>query len=264
MAQYTFFPAASRGETRRSWCLSRHTFSFGNWYQPDRMGFGLLQALNVVSLAPGSGFDTRPADNMEIILLPLEGVLNHRSSLGNSETIAAGEALLLSTGTGIFHAEANANAHQSLVFLQIWILPVKRNFPPCIQKITRDFRNAEGKFIPIAGTSTDNDALLQMRQNARLCLGRFQPETEAKLPACHSDCGLFLFVLQGEAEIAGHSLAAGDGLGITHADAEKILITSFSVLMLIQVPMIKNPPVFSRKKNKSRKKEFSIPVFSPV
>ncbi len=130
--------ADSRGKADHGWLLSQHTFSFANYYNPERMHFGVLRVLNDDRVEAGRGFGTHPHDNMEIISIPLEGDLEHKDSMGNTAVIKSGDIQVMSAGTGIMHSEFNKNSDQLVKFLQIWVYPKKRNVTPRYDQITLD------------------------------------------------------------------------------------------------------------------------------
>ena len=122
--------ADTRGNANHGWLHSRHTFSFANYYNPERMNFGALRVLNDDKVAASMGFGTHGHDNMEIISIPLEGDLEHKDSMGNKGIITEGEIQVMSAGSGITHSEYNKNSNREVKFLQIWIVPNKRNVTP--------------------------------------------------------------------------------------------------------------------------------------
>ena len=128
--------ADTRGHANHGWLDSHHSFSFANYYNPDRMHFGALRVLNDDRVDPGMGFGTHPHDNMEIISIPLEGDLEHKDSMGNTTVIKNGDIQVMSAGTGIQHSEYNKNKDQLTKFLQIWLFPNKRNVTPRYDQIT--------------------------------------------------------------------------------------------------------------------------------
>lgn len=118
--------AESRGHANHGWLDSHHTFSFANYYNPERMHFGVLRVLNDDKVAPGKGFGTHPHDNMEIISIPLEGDLEHKDSMGNTAVIREGDVQVMSAGTGVFHSEYNKNTDKEVKFLQSGFFRIKK------------------------------------------------------------------------------------------------------------------------------------------
>jgi redox-sensitive bicupin YhaK (pirin superfamily) len=127
MAKSILHKSETRGNANHGWLQSFHTFSFANYYNPERMHFGVLRVLNDDTVAAGMGFGTHPHDNMEIISIPLEGDLEHKDSMGNTTVIRNGDIQTMSAGSGITHSEYNKNADQQVKFLQIWVFPNKKN-----------------------------------------------------------------------------------------------------------------------------------------
>ena len=117
----------TRGDANHGWLHSKHSFSFANYYNPERMHFGVLRVLNDDIVAAGMGFGTHPHDNMEIISIPLEGDLEHKDSMWNVTVIKNGDIQVMSAGTGIQHSEYNKSKDQQVKFLQIWVYPNKKN-----------------------------------------------------------------------------------------------------------------------------------------
>ena len=118
--------ANTRGNANHGWLNAYHSFSFANWYNPERVQFGVLRVLNDDTIAGGMGFGTHPHDNMEIITIPLEGDLAHKDSMGNESIIKTGDVQVMSAGTGIYHSEYNSDPKNPAKFLQIWLFPNQR------------------------------------------------------------------------------------------------------------------------------------------
>src|ERR1700759_4579771 len=135
MTTTTLHKAATRGHADHGWLDSWHTFSFANYYNPDRTRFGMLRVLNDDSVAGGRGFGTHPHDNMEIISIPLTGSLVHEDNMGHKKVIAQGEVQVMSAGTGITHSEYNNSTTEPVKFLQIWVFPNKKNVTPRYDQI---------------------------------------------------------------------------------------------------------------------------------
>ena len=126
----TYHPASSRGEANHGWLHAKHSFSFANYFNPERMQFGVLRVLNDDIIAPGMGFGTHPHDNMEIITIPLEGALEHKDSMDNVGVIEADEIQVMNAGTGVYHSEYNKNRDQAVNLLQLWVFPHTQNVTP--------------------------------------------------------------------------------------------------------------------------------------
>ncbi len=122
--------ASSRGYFNHGWLKTHHTFSFANYYNPERIHFGALRVLNDDSVDPSMGFDTHPHKNMEVISIPLKGYLKHGDSVQNTKTITPGDIQVMSTGSGIYHSEYNGSDKEQLEFLQIWVFPRVENTKP--------------------------------------------------------------------------------------------------------------------------------------
>src|SRR5947207_10686706 len=125
-----FHPASERGHVNFGWLDSHHSFSFGHWYNPEKIHFGALRVLNDDQVKGGAGFGTHPHDNMEIVSIPLSGALAHKDSTGTDGLIQTGDVQIMSAGTGIEHSEYNASKTEQVNFLQIWIIPKKTNIKP--------------------------------------------------------------------------------------------------------------------------------------
>ena len=172
MANTVLHKADSRGYANHGWLLSRHTFSFANYYNPDRMHFGALRVLNDDVVEAGKGFGTHPHDNMEIISIPLEGDLEHKDSMGNISVIRHGDIQVMSSGTGIFHSEYNKNSDRQVKFLQIWIFPNKKNVTPRYDQITLSFGDRHNKLQQVLSPDADDEGVW-IYQNAWFHIGKF-------------------------------------------------------------------------------------------
>ena len=136
MKKHIFHQANSRGVANHGWLKSFHSFSFANYYNPERMNFGVLRVLNDDTVAGGMGFGTHPHENMEIISIPLEGDLAHKDSMNNMTIIRNGDIQVMSAGTGVYHSEYNHNKEETVKFLQIWVFPNKKNVQPRYDQIS--------------------------------------------------------------------------------------------------------------------------------
>lgn len=164
--------ANTRGYADHGWLKSRHTFSFANYHNPERMHFGVLRVLNDDIVDAGRGFGTHPHDNMEIISIPLEGDLEHKDSMGNTTVIKNGDVQVMSAGTGVFHSEFNKNQDKLVKFLQIWVYPNKRNVTPRYGQISLDIAARKNKFQQILSPDP-NDEGVWIHQDAWFHMGNF-------------------------------------------------------------------------------------------
>ncbi len=236
MANSVLHKAETRGNANHGWLQSFHTFSFANYYNPERMHFGVLRVLNDDTVQGGMGFGTHPHDNMEIISIPLEGDLEHKDSMGNTTVIRNGDVQVMSAGTGIQHSEKNKNKDNQVKFLQIWVFPNQRNVQPRYDQITLDPADRKNKLQQILSPNPD-DAGVWIHQNAWFHLGEFDAgkTTEYQLKA--SGNGVYAFVLNGDVTINGQALSRRDGLGIWDTEKLSIEANSHAELLLMEVPM---------------------------
>lgn len=230
--------AGTRGHANHGWLDSYHSFSFAGYYDPNRMGFGALRVLNDDTVAGGMGFGRHPHDNMEIVSIPLEGDLEHQDSTGRKEIIKQGDVQIMSAGTGIFHSEKNANHHLPVKFLQIWVLPKERGIAPRYGQATFLAEDRKGRFQTVVSPTHEN--ALWINQDAWFNLIDLSPGEKATYvfngqQKQGSFCA-YVFVLNGDGQVAGLPLSGRDGLGISEATEFAIeAVLSLSVL-IIEVP----------------------------
>lgn len=227
----------SRGYANHGWLESYHTFSFANYYNPERMNFGVLRVLNDDRINPGTGFSTHPHDNMEIISIPLEGDLEHKDSMGNVAVIRNGEIQVMSAGTGIYHSEYNRNKDKEARFLQIWIYPNKKNVKPRYDQLVLKLEERVNKLQQILSPSPD-DAGVWIHQDAWFHLGNFDKDKNENYTLKKKGNGIYLFVISGSFTVNGNKLDKRDGLGIWNT--EKVSFKSNekgSEILLMEVPM---------------------------
>lgn len=228
--------ADTRGKADHGWLQSFHSFSFANYYNPDRMHFGVLRVLNDDTVAPGRGFGTHPHDNMEIISIPLKGDLEHKDSMGNVAVIRNGDVQVMSAGTGIQHSEYNRNATEEVKFLQIWLFPNQKNVKPRYDQLTLDLKDRHNKLQQIISPNPD-DAGVWIHQDAWFHLGQFDKGTSTEYSIKRKGNGLYVFVLSGEVSVAGQPLQARDGFGIWDTAQVSIKADADAEFLLMDVPM---------------------------
>jgi redox-sensitive bicupin YhaK (pirin superfamily) len=236
MSNTILHKATTRGHANHGWLDSKHTFSFANYYNPDRMHFGVLRVLNDDTVAPGMGFGTHPHDNMEIISIPLEGDLEHKDSMGNVAVIKHGDIQVMSAGTGIQHSEYNKNKDQTVKFLQIWVFPNKKNVKPRYDQITLRETDRHNTLQQILSPDP-NDAGVWIHQDAWFHLGKFDAGKGEEYRIRRKGNGVYAFLLKGKMTINGQTLEARDGLGIWDTDKLTIAATENAEVLLMDVPM---------------------------
>jgi len=228
--------AQTRGHANHGWLDSHHSFSFANYYNPQRMNFGVLRVLNDDSVAAARGFSTHPHDNMEIISIPLEGDLEHKDSIGNVGVIQEGDVQVMSAGTGIFHSEKNRNTDKEVKFLQIWMFPNKRDVKPRYDQITLN-ESSKNKLQQILSPSADDEGVWA-HQNAWFYMGKLEKgkriSYEVKAPKTN---GVYAFVLEGSIKIEGQELDKRDGFGLWETEIFDIEASKDARVLLMEVPM---------------------------
>ena len=201
----------ARGHAAAGWLDSRHTFSFGGYYDPAWMGFGVLRVINEDRVAPGEGFPPHRHANMEILSYVLSGALAHRDSSGGGGVIGAGELQWMSAGHGIEHSEFNASKTEPVHFLQIWLQPDRVNAAPAYAHLAAAPEPAPGHWRLLA--SPDGvDGSIAIRQDVRLLGSALAPATTAEFPLVAAR-RYWLHVARGSIDANGRALVAGDALG---------------------------------------------------
>jgi quercetin 2,3-dioxygenase len=226
----------TRGHANHGWLDTHHTFSFANYYNPERVNFGALRVLNDDWIASGEGFGKHPHDNMEIITIPLIGAVEHKDSMGNHGEIAAGEIQVMSAGTGIFHSEFNRNQNQELQLLQIWVIPNKRNVTPRYDQISLAEIEKPDELFQILSPNP-NDQGVWIHQNAWFHLGELSEGWKGKYELKDKNNGVYFFVIEGDVTISGQKLNKRDGLGVSETPSVEISSDSLSKLLIMEVPM---------------------------
>lgn len=228
--------AETRGDANHGWLHSKHTFSFANYHNPERMHFGVLRVLNDDTVAAGMGFGTHPHDNMEIISIPLEGDLEHKDSMGNVTVIKNGDIQVMSAGTGIQHSEYNKSKDNQVKFLQIWIFPNKKNVTPRYDQITLKPEDRHNKLQQIVSPNAD-DAGVWIHQNAWFHIGKFDKGTTADYTIKLKGNGLYIFNLSGTLKVDDQLLNTRDGFGIWDIEKVTLKADTDTEFLIMEVPM---------------------------
>jgi redox-sensitive bicupin YhaK (pirin superfamily) len=237
MKNMVLHKAATRGGADHGWLKARHTFSFANYYNPERVQFGVLRVLNDDIIAGGMGFGTHPHDNMEIITIPILGELAHKDSMGNAEVIREGEIQVMSAGTGIQHSEFNNFKDKTINTLQIWVFPNKRNVKPRYDQLKMDVAKMQNNWLQVLSPNAEDDGVW-IHQNAWFHIGEFDLNKKSSYTIKSHGNGLYIFVISGKVTVNGVDLDERDGLGVW--DEEKfnfIAANNKTRILLMDVPM---------------------------
>jgi quercetin 2,3-dioxygenase len=228
--------ANTRGNANHGWLNAFHSFSFGSWYNPERVQFGTLRVLNDDTIAAGMGFGTHPHDNMEIITIPLEGDLAHKDSMGNAATIKTGDVQVMSAGTGIQHSEFNPNPDLQTKLFQIWLFPKTRNVTPRYQQITLDKSLQKNDFAQILSPNEDDEGVW-IHQDAWFYLSDFDADFSKKLSLKKEGNGFYIMNIEGEIEVNGEKLEKRDAIGIWDTTKLEIKANTASKFLVMEIPM---------------------------
>ncbi len=228
--------AETRGHANHGWLDSHHTFSFANYYDRERMHFGVLRVLNDDIVDAGMGFGTHPHDNMEIVSIPLEGDLEHKDSMGNVTVIKEGDVQVMSAGTGITHSEYNKNKDKEVKFLQIWLFPNKKNVTPRYDQISLRDIAKENEFYQILSPSKEDQGVW-IHQDAWSHIGKFTKGSTDQYKIKKEGNGVYAFIIEGDVEINNVKLSERDGMGIWDTDTIDVKATENARVLLMEVPM---------------------------
>jgi redox-sensitive bicupin YhaK (pirin superfamily) len=228
--------ADTRGKAEHGWLHSRHTFSFADYYDPDRMRFGKLRVINDDVVEPGAGFATHPHDNMEIVSIPLAGALRHRDSMGHSHVIRKGEVQIMSAGTGLTHSEYNDSDRDSVNFLQIWVLPKDRGIAPRYGQMDFEPAARRNRFQVVVSPRMPREGNW-INQDAYFSLADITAGEQIHYDLNQTGNGVYLFVVDGDVQVAGETLGRRDGVGLSGTATVTLRATSNTELLAIEIPM---------------------------
>ena len=231
----TIHRADSRGHADHGWLNAHHSFSFANYYNPERIRFGTLRVLNDDIVQPGEGFGTHPHDNMEIVTIPLRGELAHKDSTGNKEIIRPNEVQIMSAGSGLTHSEFNNSKTEEINLLQIWVFPKEKNIKPRYDQKVFDPADRINKIKTVVSPS-DKDALW-INQDAYFSLSGLDKDKTVNYQMKSKGNGLYVFLIEGKIEIEGETLGRRDAIGLELINEIEIKAVEKSEVLLIEVPM---------------------------
>ena len=232
--------AEDRGFANHGWLQANHSFSFANYYNSEKMNFGTLRVLNDDVIAPKMGFGTHPHNNMEIITIPLKGVLKHRDSMHNEwQEIKAGEVQVMSAGTGIEHSEINGSTDEHLSLFQIWVVPNKENVIPRYDQKKFNSTSRKNK-LQVLVTSIDEaiEGALKIHQDATISRIDLDKDSTFNYSLKRKNHGVFVMNIYGEFSIDNTNLKTRDAIAITETSSFSVTSSQESSLLFIEVPML--------------------------
>ena len=230
------YPATERGHADFGWLNARHSFSFGQWHNPEKIHFGALRVLNDDIVKGGGGFPTHPHDNMEIVTIPLTGALAHKDSTGGNGIIKAGDVQIMSAGTGVRHSEFNASEEDEVNLLQVWVFPKKKNIEPRYDQKTFDLNGRKNNWQVVVSPD-EKDAGMWINQDARFSLASIDAGGALTYTNKFTGNGVYFFVIEGSVEIAGNKLGKRDAIGISDSNDISIKAAGLSEILAIEIPM---------------------------
>jgi len=204
--------AAERGTANFGWLDSRHTFSFGDYHDPEQMGFGALRVINEDRVSPGQGFGTHGHRDMEIISYVLEGALEHKDSIGTGSVIRPGDVQIMSAGTGIRHSEFNHSKTEPVHFLQIWVVPDRQGIAPRYEQKTFPDADKRGR-LRLVGSSDGRDGSVIIHQDAKIFAALLNTGDHVTHALPH-ERRAWLQVVRGTVAMNGLELHTGDGAAV--------------------------------------------------
>jgi len=217
-------PSQTRGEANHGWLKAKHTFSFAEYHNPERVHFGPLRVINEDRIAPGQGFGTHPHKDMEIVTYPIAGAIEHKDSMGNGTVISAGEVQRMTAGTGVQHSEFNHSKDDELHLLQIWMFPEQKDLEPGYEQKMFS-REEKLNQLRLIASRDGRDGSVTVHQHVDLYASILETGAEVELVIADSN-KVFVQVVRGDISVNGQDATAGDGAQITNQD--QLMITGQS------------------------------------
>ncbi len=232
--------AEDRGFANHGWLQANHSFSFANYYNAEKVQFGALRVLNDDVIAPKMGFGTHPHDNMEIITIPLKGVLKHRDNMHDEwQPIVPGEVQVMSAGTGVQHSEINGSADEYLSLFQLWIIPNKQNVKPRYDQ--KHFESSERKNklqILVSSIDEADNSSLKIHQDAKLSRIDLSKNNSFEYHLLSDKHGVYIMNIHGEIVVNNETANTRDAIGIYDVKSFNVNANEDSQLLFIEVPML--------------------------
>tara|TARA_R110002049_G_scaffold11074_1_gene53153 strand:- start:140 stop:862 length:723 start_codon:yes stop_codon:yes gene_type:complete len=231
--------ADSRGVADHGWLQANHSFSFANFYDQEKVHFGALRVLNDDIIAPKMGFGTHPHDNMEIITIPLKGVLKHRDSMHNEwQSVLPNEVQIMSAGTGVEHSEINGSTDEHLGLFQIWVMPNKQNVAPRYDQKTFNEEERKNKLQTLVSSiDEDYEGSLKIHQDAVISRIDLEKGKSCNYKLKSEAHGVYIMTVFGGVDVNDSILKTRDAIGVSETNSFEIKAIEESSLLLIEVPM---------------------------
>ena len=228
--------ASERGSADHGWLKPNFYFSFANYYNPEKVHFGLLRVLNDDFIAGGGKFHTHPHDNMEIVTIPLSGAVHHKDNAGGEGIIKEGDVQIMSAGSGVQHSEANASATDELNLFQVWVFPKEKNIKPRYDQRTFDVNDRTNNWQVVVSPK-EEDKALWINQDARFALTKLEAGKTIEYKNAFKGNGVYLVVVNGSVKVGDEVLNKRDSLGVYDTDSFSITASEDAELMAVEVPM---------------------------
>lgn len=225
----------ARGNADFGWLRSKHSFSFGSYFDPAHVGFGPLRVINEDRVVPGAGFDTHGHRDMEIISYVLDGALEHKDNTGTGSVIRPGEIQRMTAGKGILHSEYNHSKQDPVHFLQIWIHPDRAGLEPAYEQKAFDAASAANQLQLIASPE-GNGSAVKLHQNARIYVSRLDAGNSVSFSSAEGR-GIWIQVATGKLKVNDESLREGDGAAIVNETNLSITAVQDGEILLFDLPL---------------------------
>lgn len=231
--------ATDRGFVNHGWLQANHSFSFSNYYDREKIQFGALRVLNDDIIAPNMGFGMHPHENMEIITIPLTGILKHRDNMeGSWIPVTPGEIQVMSAGTGVHHSEINGSSKTHLSLFQIWILPNQQQVKPRYDQKVFEKSERKNKFqVLVDSMDSTDESCLKIHQDAIISRVFLEKNKSLMYSIKTPQHGVYVMTIHGDHTIANHILKTRDALAIYDTPNFEIEAHEDSDLLLIEVPL---------------------------
>ena len=226
--------ANERGAVNLGWLDSKHSFSFGDYYDPEHMGFGSLRVINDDTVQPGQGFGTHPHRDMEIISYVIDGALEHKDSMGNGAVMRSGEVQRMTAGTGVTHSEFNHSKEDLVHFLQIWILPDAQSLAPGYEQKNFSVEDKTNR-LRLVASRDGADGSVTIHQDMRIYASVLTPGTSLTHSLADGRQA-WIQVASGDVTVAGESLSSGDGIAVAEIDSIDVKAGTESEILLFDMP----------------------------